>query len=114
MRLDAAWPEQDPHAFGPQRLDAAPERVRAGADPPDSGSRLGEQLVRGPLVAGFGSAGGRERCVDAVELEVSGHLAQQAQQLCPVVLGQLAEQGGGLFPCGYQLLCCDSVSGRGE
>jgi hypothetical protein len=26
MRLDAAWPEEDPDAFGPQRLDAAPER----------------------------------------------------------------------------------------
>jgi hypothetical protein len=30
MRLDAAWPEKDSYTFGPQRLDAAPERDTAG------------------------------------------------------------------------------------
>jgi len=34
-----------------------------------------------------------ERRVDAAEFEVSRQLSQQAQQLCSVVLRQLAEQG---------------------
>ena len=53
----------------------------------------------GSLGPGSGS-GWRERRVDAAEFEVSCHLAQQAQQLCPVVFGQLAEQGGGFLACG--------------
>jgi hypothetical protein len=48
---------------------------------------------------GVAGAGWRERRVDAVEFEVSGHLVQQAQQFCPVVPRQLAEQGDGGRPC---------------
>ncbi len=35
--LEAAWPEKDPHAFGPERVDAAPERDTAGKCAVDEG-----------------------------------------------------------------------------